>query len=260
MARALERVQTKGVFPALLKWPKFSLTAYTLVSRMKRVGVAPRTVIDVGANVGQFAVAASKLFGGAAVFPVEPDPRIADLLRGNLDPITRENVIVMAIGDSEGVAELYVNRDSGASSLLPLGAGRIESFPDSKVLGTSRVPLSTLDTLFGGKSLGPPILLKIDVQGFEDRVIAGAGKLLERVQWVLMEVSFSRLYEGERDFETIYEMMKTLGFRFVRPLDFHISPKTGDIIEMDALFERQCSSLAAPLSVADPARPSGRIA
>lgn len=90
---------------------------------------------------------------------------------------------------------------------------------------------------FDGVTLAAPILLKIDVQGFEDRVIGGAGKFLERVRWVLMEVSFSKLYEGERDFETIVELLNKHGFGFVRPMDFHVSPKTGEIIEMDALFE-----------------------
>jgi hypothetical protein len=52
-----------------------------------------------------------------------------------------------------------------------------------------------------------------------------------------MEVSFSKLYEGERDFESIVELMDSQGFRFVRPVDFQVSPKTDEIIEMDALFE-----------------------
>lgn len=69
-------------------------------------------------------------------------------------------------------------------------------------------------------------------------MITGASVFLKRVRWVLMEVSFSKLYEGERDFETIVVLLKKHGFRFVRPMNFHISPKTGEIIEMDALFER----------------------
>lgn len=150
---------------------------------------------------------------------------------------TAENVRVTAVGDSVGTATFHVNRDPQVSSLLPLGEDRIESFPDSRVIEEITVPVTTLDVLFDGVTLAEPILLKIDVQGFEDRVIAGAGVFLKRVQWVLMEVSFSKLYEGERDFETIVSLLKAHGFRFVRPMNFHISPKTGEIIEMDALFE-----------------------
>ena len=74
------------------------------------------------------------------------------------------------------------------------------------------------------------------MQGFEDRVIAGAGTFLGRVRWVLMEVSFSNLYDGERDFETIVNLLKLHKFRFIKPMNFHLSPITGEIIEMDALF------------------------
>jgi FkbM family methyltransferase len=237
LLRFLELLQTPGAVRALLSWPKFSLAAFLIISRMKRIGVQPRTVIDVGANVGQFAVASFRLFEGATVHPIEPDPQTALQLRKNLNPQISRNVRVTAVGDSVGTAIFHVNRDPQVSSLLALGADRIEAFPDSQVIKQMEVPLTTLDTLFGEAVLSEPILLKIDVQGFEDRVVVGAANFLARVRWVLMEVSFSTLYEGERDFETLVEMMKNHNFRFVRPMNFHVSPKTGDIIEMDALFE-----------------------
>lgn len=237
MLRILELFQTSGAFSALLQWPKFSLASFQIISRAKLAGVQPKTVVDVGANIGQFAVASSRLFQGAAVFPIEPDPRVAEQLRENIGLPVAENVRVIAVGDSVGTATFHVNRDPQVSSLLPLGEDRIEFFPDSRVIEKITVPVTTLDALFEGVTLAEPILLKIDVQGFEDRVIAGAGAFLERVRWVLMEVAFSKLYEGERDFESIVDLLKKHGFHFVRPMNFHISPKTGEIIEMDALFE-----------------------
>lgn len=237
MLRSLELIQTPGALSACLKWPRFSLAAFQIISRAKLAGVEPKTVMDVGANIGQFAVASSRLFEGATVFPIEPDPQVAEQLRKNVGMPIAENVRVTAVGDSVGTATFHVNRDAQVSSLLPLGTDRIESFPDSRVVEKITVPVTTLDALFDGVALAEPILLKIDVQGFEDRVIAGAGSFLERVRWVLTEVSFSKLYEGEGDFETIVDLLKVHGFRFVRPMNFHISPKTGEIIEMDALFE-----------------------
>ena len=234
--RILELIKTPGALSALLKWPKFSLAAFKIISRAKLAGVKPKTVVDVGANIGQFAVASSRLFEGAVVFPVEPDPRVAEKLRKNVGMLVAENVRVTAVGDSIGTAIFHVNHDPQVSSLLSLGEDRIDSFPDSRVVEDITVPVTTLDTLFDGVVLAEPILLKIDVQGFEDRVIAVGGIFLERVRLVLMEVSFSKLYVGERDFETIVDLLKKHGFRFVRPMNFHFSPKTGEIIEMDALF------------------------
>jgi FkbM family methyltransferase len=237
LRRIVELLDTRGALGAFLTWPKFSLAGFLINARMAKIGVNPSTVIDVGANVGQFAVAASKTFKDAAVYPIEPDPRTARVLERNVGPEVARNIRVTAVGDRAGTATFHVNHDSQVSSLLALGKDRIQAFPESKVVEEITVPLTTLDALFGTSTLQEPILLKIDVQGFEDRVIAGAGELLRRVRWVLMEVSFSKLYEGERDFRTILEMMEKSGFAFVRPMNFHTSPTTGEIIEMDALFE-----------------------
>ena len=238
LAKGVEVLRTPGALRALLTWPKFSLASFNIVRRLQQAGVAPMTVIDVGANVGQFSVAASKLFAGARLFPIEPDPRVAVKLRGNLDAAAAGNLLVTAVGDRCGEATFNVNRDSQVSSLLPLGKDRVASFPGSTVLETITVPLATLDSLFSSRSLEEPVLLKIDVQGFEDRVIAGAQQLLQRVEWVLMEVAFSSLYDGERDFESINALMQSANFHFVRPMNIHISPTTGEIIEMDVLFRR----------------------
>lgn len=242
LTKGVEVLQTPGALRALLTWPKFSLASYKIVRRLQQAGVAPMTIIDVGANVGQFSVAASKMFVGARLFPIEPDPRVAVKLRGNLDAVAADNLLVTAVGDRCGEATFNVNRDSQVSSLLPLGRDRVASFPDSTVLETITVPLTTLDSLFAGRRLEEPVLLKIDVQGFEDRVIAGAQQLLQQVEWVLMEVAFSSLYDGERDFESIAALMQAANFRFVRPINIHTSPTTGEIIEMDILF-RRCESL-----------------
>jgi hypothetical protein len=60
-------MEDKGVVKEFATWPKFSATSYFMVSRLARQGVRPRTVLDVGANVAQFAVALEKLFPGARV-------------------------------------------------------------------------------------------------------------------------------------------------------------------------------------------------
>jgi len=228
---------------AAIKWPKFSLVSFLIISRLKRAGISPRTVIDLGANVGQFAVAAANLFEGAKILSFEPDPRTANVLKENLKTFKQAEIFVMAVGDSVGEAEFYVNKDAQVSSMLKLGSDRIHDFPQSTVVEKITVPVTTLDTLFKGRELEQPILVKIDVQGFEDRVIRGGKDFLKQAEWVLMEVSFAKLYEGERDFKSMLELMSEHGFRFLRPLNYHTSPLTGQIIEMDALFQRDVGEL-----------------
>lgn len=227
-----------GAIKAIISWPKFSMASFLIISRLKHADVLPKTVIDVGANVGQFAIAASRLFNGAHIFSIEPDPKTAGILRKNTNGEIGIDISVVALGEFVGEAKFFVNRDSQVSSLLPLGDDRVSAFPDSTVESELNVRLSTLDALFGDRGLEKPILVKIDVQGFEDRVIRGGKKFLSEVDWVLIEVSFAELYQGELDFQGILSLLKENGFEFLRPMNFHMSPLTGEIIEMDALFRR----------------------
>ena len=237
LARLLGALERPGVWRAALSWPKFSLASFLIVSRLKQHGVAPATVVDVGANVGQFAVASAKLFRGVTVISVEPDPQIAKQLKENVKRLPVD-VVVVALGEQTGQAAFHVNRDSQVSSLLPLGSDRECDFPDSKVIGRITVNVETLDTLFSDRILKAPILLKLDVQGFEEQVLRGGGAFLQRVQWVVVEVAFGNLYEGEADFASILKLLEDKGLIFTRPVNWFTSPRTGEVIEMDALFTR----------------------
>jgi FkbM family methyltransferase len=237
MQRLLEVMSVPGALSAALGWKKFSLAAYLILFRLKEAGVQPATVIDIGANVGQFSVAVSHMLPDAVLYPVEPDPATAQLLRANLPQRVAANVAVTAVGEKTGSIEFQVNADSQVSSVLPLGEGRKRAFPGSNVQKTVTLPITTLDAMFAGKPLVQPVLLKVDVQGYEDRVIEGGTQLLKGIRWVVLEMSFASLYEGEKDFPWMLDLMARHGFKFVRPLDFHTSDKTGAIIEMDGLFE-----------------------
>lgn len=241
--RLTELMSVSGALRSALTWTKFSLAAYLLLTRLKDAGVKPATVLDIGANVGQFSVAVSHLLPDAALYPVEPDASTAARLRANLPPHAAANIVVAAVGERVGTVEFQVNADSQVSSILHLGSGRKAAFPQSQVQRTVSVPMATLDHLFDGKPLALPILLKVDVQGYEDRVIAGASAMLKKVRWVVLEMSFASLYEGEKDFNAMLELMREAGFRFVRPLDFHTADETSAIIEMDGLFENMSLSV-----------------
>jgi FkbM family methyltransferase len=235
----LTLVEFDGAIQAILSWPKFSLASFVIVSRLKQAGISPKFVVDIGANVGQFAIAATRIFKGVRVFSIEPDPRTAGELRHNLRAEKQTEVLVSALGDYVEDATFHVNKDTQVSSMLALGGDRVRAFPRSTVMEEITVPVTTLDALFNEQKIEGPILVKIDVQGFEDRVIRGGSKFLRGVDWVLVEVSFADLYDGERDFGVISRLLDELGFTFLRPMNFHISPLTAEIMEMDALFHRE---------------------
>lgn len=227
----------KTIKPLLL-WPKFSLTSFEMLSSLVAQGIRPRTVIDVGANVGQFSVATAKLMPEARIYAFEPVADCVRQLRDNTRKLPQVTVFPTALGDHTDKLEIHVNSHAHSSSLLPLDQGHHDAFPDARETALEAVPVATLDGVADQLTLSSPCLLKIDVQGYEARVLAGGPHLLKQVDWVVMEVSFRSLYQGEILFLELLELMKPHGFRFLRPVGWLSDPQTGEILQMDALFER----------------------
>ena len=94
-----------------------------------------------------------------------------------------------------------------------------EAFPESAGDSIERVEVRRLDEIAAKLSLEPEILIKIDVQGYEDKVLAGADRVLSRSKAAIIEVSFRELYEGQPLFDSIHATLKQKGFTYMgKPL------------------------------------------
>jgi FkbM family methyltransferase len=142
-------------------------------------------VWDVGANVGLFTFAAANRAGkGGCVIAIEPDLWLASLLRRSCEyregaddaPVT---VIPAAISDALGLAQFHIASRSRSSNHLE-GGGSIQAGGTRRSETTITI---TLDWLL--ESLPPPRVLKIDVEGLEQRVLAGAGTVLSEARPVV---------------------------------------------------------------------------
>lgn len=210
-----------------------------MVSSLMRQGVRPKTVIDVGANVGQFAVACVKIFSDVTVHSFEPLPGCVMKLKQNVARLGGVHVYPIALGGQSGEVMFHVNSHSHSSSILALGERHRSAFPHAREIDMIKVPLSTLDREMETVSLEPPVLLKLDVQGYEPQVLEGATETLKKVDYVLLEASFRPMYEGERTFMEIARMMEERGFEFLRPVAWLNDPRSGEVLQTDALFARR---------------------
>lgn len=224
---------------ALATWPKFSISSYTMVSRLQNQGIVARTVLDVGANTGQFAVASAKLFPKAQIHSFEPIPECVYELQDNVTQLGNVHIYPCALGEEEDTLEFHVNSFSPSSSLLPLSEAHRKAFPNAYEQHTIEVDVSTLDLVIEKIDLEPPILLKLDVQGYEAHTLRGGTETLNYVDYVVLEASFKPMYVGEPTFMEIARMMEEYGFRFERPIGWLSTEGTGEVVQMDALFVRE---------------------
>ncbi|MDZ7266540.1 MAG: FkbM family methyltransferase [candidate division KSB1 bacterium] len=238
MQQLLSLLESPAALKALLTWPQFSITSYRMVSALVKQGLRPATVLDVGANVGQFAVAAARLFPGVHVHSFEPLPECVTRLRRHAARLGNISVHPVALGERAGEMAMRVNAQSRASSLLPLAPAHREAFPAAQEECQITVRVATLDEMLAGTTLPPPVLLKIDVQGYEAQTLRGATRTLPQVDYAVLETSFKPLYNGELLFMDLVRLMENQGMRFSRPVGWLAAPKTGEVLQMDALFVR----------------------
>lgn len=142
-------------------------------------------ILDVGANCGLFSVLAAQRFPSARIYAFEPAPELASLVSDNLKD--HGGVVVQkAVTDKSGEVTLFVNKDSQQTNSIFKGA--VEAV--GNLSGEYKVDAISLDDFARSEGLDKIDLLKIDVQGAESLVLAGATEILEKTRALLVEVTF----------------------------------------------------------------------
>jgi FkbM family methyltransferase len=199
-------------------------------------GAGIRTVIDVGALTGAFAFAIRHLLPAAQVYSFEPLPDSFARLQRNLAPYGRWQGFQTALGAHSGEVRFHRSDFTASSSVLPMSDLHKTAFPESAGGAEVTVPLARLDDMLERIELRPPVLLKLDVQGYELEVLRGAQALLPQVDYLMTEVSYRRLYQGGPLFDEVYQALRGQGFLFAGSLETLLSPLDGAVLQSDALF------------------------
>lgn len=200
------------------------------------------TVIDIGANEGQFAKLAREVFPEAQIYSFEPLPDCFEKLGKALPGDKNFRSFNLAIGSKEGSLEFFRSAHTPSSSFLRMEDAHKDAFPESSD-GQSDKPLmvniKTLDSVLEDIGLADGILLKIDVQGYELEAIEGSKGVMGRCDIVIIEMSFQKLYKDQPLFHDVYEKMYNLGFEFRGGLNQMLHPETHEVVQMDAIFVKR---------------------
>tara|TARA_R110002049_G_scaffold4601_4_gene31854 strand:- start:84180 stop:84998 length:819 start_codon:yes stop_codon:yes gene_type:complete len=185
---------------------------YELWPKFLRDKSRPWSLVDVGANEGDFVEAVTTLANVPVAYAIEPQPACHERLRSRLDNVAQGTLVPKAVGDHNGVIPFNITRHSKMASVLRPAPEVRTDYQEGAFDITEQVdvPIVTLDhELNELRDVG---LLKLDVQGFEREVLAGATSLLQRTKAVLMEVNYVPHYEAGATFDEVYMMLRDSGF------------------------------------------------
>lgn len=194
------------------------------------------TVVDIGANRGQFALAA-RAISGAKVVSFEPLPEIATIFQRVFydDPTVRLHVA--AIGERSEKKLIHLSARDDSSSLLEIGEMQSNFFPGTHEVGTLEVEVGTLDVFLTKGEIVRPAMLKLDVQGFELQALAGCKSLISNFDFVYCECSFVELYKNQKLAGEVIDYLHTLNFSLSGIYNPSYDRK-GNCIQADFLFEQ----------------------
>ncbi len=196
---------------------------------------AANTLIDAGANKGQFSVAFRGLRPYATILAFEPLPEAAEVFESVFGADHRTTLTRVALAGQPGIAQFHVANRADSSSLLRPGRGQESAFG---VLGASTidVSLARLDECIDMGKLEKPIMLKVDVQGGELAVFEGCARL-ESIDFIYVELSFVELYDNQPLFADVFEYLVDRGFAVAGAFNQVATVAFGPT-QVDVLFRR----------------------
>lgn len=198
------------------------------------------TVVDIGANRGQFALAARQWAPKARIISFEPLPDPAAVFRRVFD--RDKNVLLhqAAIGPSSEVYTMHVSNSNDSSSLLPISSLQTTIFPGTEEVDTISVRVAPLEEFVSANELTAPAMLKLDVQGFEYEALVGCESLLPCFNLVYCECSFLELYSGQRLASEVIDWLSVRNFSLIGIYNPYYD-QFGKAVQADFLFSRKNS-------------------
>ncbi len=201
--------------------------------------VNPLVVFDVGANVGDTALRYHQEFAGnCQIYAFEPYPPTFNTLVERTEKYPNIFPVAKALGEADGTAILNVNNFVDTSSLLVTAPEGIKNW-GTGLLETKEeldVPVQTIDSFIEEKQIERIDILKMDTQGTEYQVLAGAKQALAagKIKLVTTEIIVVPTYVGQKDLSEMLQLMKAYGFE-LHDLQKSLSPK-GRLLFIDAIF------------------------
>lgn len=223
----------------LVQWPGTSHDKMRSVL-LDRLGVD--LVIDVGANVGQYAglLRAFGYLGEIISFEPMQDEYAQLAAAADRDPLW--HTTRSAVGAEQGEMTINVAGNSISSSLLPMMDRHKAIAPRSDYVSQQVVPIARLDSLVEQRALeGRTAFLKVDTQGYESLVLDGAEGLLPMIDAIELEMSLVPLYDGQELMPALLDRLGRHGFRLTEIAAGLNDRHTGETLQVDGIFMRGSS-------------------
>ena len=209
-------------------------------------------VLDVGGNGGQFASKLRKHGYGGVICSVEPQSAVfPDLLAIAENDLCWLVAPRQGVGDDDGFVSMNISENGYSSSILEVHSNHLRAEPATKTVGHETVYVTKAAKLLRSEAMKQFSAIKLDVQGYEKRVLEGLTDCISNVDLLLLEMSLVECYSGSPMYFELDEYIRTkLGFTPVTLEPSYYDQAGGFAQQVDGIYVR---SPTKPARLASPA-------
>jgi FkbM family methyltransferase len=215
---------------------------YYLGRRMKLMrSYGVDLVLDVGANTGQYAARLREMGYTGEIVSFEPMRSAYEKLASNSRHDGLWSCRDFALGDSESDVEIHVSGNSVSSSILPMLPEHEKHAPASHVVSEETIRVKRMDALLDWNQwkAKKATWLKIDVQGYENQVLDGAGGCIADIAAIQLELSLRPLYARQLTIIPMMDRLAELGFDPVAFEPGFSDKDSGEFLQVDGIFRNR---------------------
>lgn len=194
-------------------------------------------LFDVGANTGQYATNMRKAGYAQKIISFEPLKNAFELLKLNAAKDTNWIILNYALGEKDWRGSINIAGNSQSSSILNMLPEHIKSAPESIYLSREEIEIKKFDSIFNSFcSTEDNIMVKIDTQGYEKKVLEGALNFMPFMKILQIEMSLIPLYENELVMIEMIGFLDKKGFQLFSLENGFSDLKTGQLLQVDGIF------------------------
>ena len=197
-----------------------------------------KTIYDIGACIGTWSLLAKAIFPHSNVYAFEALEKHIKELEQKISHVKEGiHVFHQALGKEEKIQTMYLQKNTDASSFLPISEKGLQEWSFLEETDRIELQIKTLSSIIQNNNLPLPDLIKIDVQGLELDILEGGLPFIQNAKWILMEVSFEELYEGQPIYTDVLNYMEKIGYKF-----YALNKDTtllNKLVQADILFKKK---------------------
>ncbi len=197
------------------------------------------TVLDVGANKGQYALGILKHGYKGKIYSFEPILSVYKLLEKRSSNSFGWTALNLGVGSKDEEVMINVSENIVSSSLYKVRKESLVAEPTTRIVRQERIRITTLDKFLAEQNFTGEVLLKLDVQGYELEALKGATGSLPGIKLIQAELSFVPVYDGIPLFGEIVSYLEQKGYKIFAIIPGFRDRKTGRMLQADGIFVRE---------------------